>query len=631
MFPLSKLAKDQSTKFNKNFLICDIEAHNWTDFKVIGLYDGKNFTYYKDMEDFFKELVKDGEDKQVFAHFGGIYDFMFILKHAIEKTDLDLKITSLIPRGSGILCFDITHTQKVKKGDTEVEKKIKIRFNDSSALLPFGLDKLTKSFNVKHKKQKFDFTKWDGSVDDVLIDYLKDDCRGLYEVIDKFYKWPLISKSGRATTMASQALRVFRTFMDDNISALTDEVDGFTRKAYFGGRTEIFKPYFEDDTSFLKTYDVNSLYPSVMLSNEYPTQVEDRLYTYNSKKMGVWHVEVYVPDMYIPPLGSVVKVPSQYEYYLKGGQKKFKEYESDKFVFPVGTFTGYFTTAELEYARSLGVKIKKVYKGWTFKSGGAIFSDYINELYEMRLKAKSQGDGVTDIICKLLMNSLYGRFGMNPDKENLSFVYDNSSEIYMTLKGKNKDVPVFKVPTRLNTFYNVAIPTYVTSYARIMMHKFYMKCGEKIWYTDTDSLFTTKFFKDSDKLGELKLEYQSKRACFLLPKTYATEKISGTEELIKKIAMKGFDNKLAQNFSLDDFRHALEGEVGVLKMTNPSKMARFKTALRKKDFLVMMEEQERQIKSFYDKRRVYKTNSGQYETEPLVIRDGKVINASSWT
>jgi hypothetical protein len=115
----------------------------------------------------------------------------------------------------------------------------------------------------------------------------------------------------------------------------------------------------------------------------------------------------------------------------------------------------------------------------------------------------------------------------------------------------------------------------------------------------------------------------------LLPKTYATEKVvEGSSETVKKIAMKGFDNKLSQNFSLDDFRHALEGEVGVLRLTNPSKMARFKTALRKKEFLMMMGEQERQIKSFYDKRRVYKTSKGDYDTEPLHIVDGKVVNAS---
>lgn len=626
-WPLSRLVKDQSLNSHLPIYVCDIEAHKWIDFKVIGSYDGTNFKSFLTLDDYFHFMVEDGQDKQVFAHFGGIYDFMFLLKNITLETSLDLEVTSIIPRGSGVLCFDVVYTNRYKnKQEKEIVERVKLRFNDSSALLPFGLESLTKSFNVEHKKKKFNFETWDGSVTDELLGYLKDDCRGLYEVIHKFYDWPLIKYAGRGTTMASQALRVYRTFMTDDIPTLPKNIDNFTRKAYFGGRTEIFKPYFSSAKETLKTFDVNSLYPSVMIDRDYPTEFDERVFTYNPKKLGVWHVDVDVPEMYIPPLGSIVKVPSKYEYYLKRGVKKTKIYESDKFAFCTGKFSGYFTTPELEYARSLGVKIKKIHGGVTFKNGGKIFSRYIETLYKMRLKAQRDGDFVTDIMCKFLMNALYGRFGMNPVKEGLSFDSNVFSDIYLELKGKNKTVPIYKGSTVLNSFFNVAIPTYVTSYSRIAMHEHYMKCGENIWYTDTDSLFTTHNFKDSNNLGGLKLEYESKRACFLLPKTYAAEKISDKgDDVIKKVAMKGFDKKLAQKFTLDDFRHALEGELHVLRVNQPAKMARFKTALRKNDYLLMMNEHERGVKSTYDKRRIIKSG-GNYDSEPLHVRDGKVIN-----
>lgn len=627
MFALSKIKSDQTLNAQKAFCVCDIEAHKWIKFKVIGFYDGSEFKEFRSLDHFFRFLVDDLKDKQIFAHFGGIYDFMFLLKYIILESDMNLEVTSIIPRGSGILCFDVVYTNTyVNKKGIEVKESCKLRFNDSSGLLPFSLDKLSKSFDVKHKKGKFDFEKWDGKVTSELLAYLKDDCRALYEVLNKFYKWPLVARSGRATTMASQALRVYRTFLKDDIPLLPSKVDAFTRKAYFGGRTEIFKPYFESKDETLKTYDVNSLYPSVMLKNDFPVAYDDRVFDYDKNKMGVWHVDVDVPEMYVPPLGSIVKVPSSFEYTLKDGSKKTKNYESNKFVFPVGKFTGYWTTSELEYARSLGVKIRRVHQGITFKDGGPIFSRYIQKLYEMRLDAKAKGDTVTDIICKLLMNSLYGRFGMNPLKEGLSFDNTLSQEIYITLENELKKVPIFKHKNRLNTFFNVAIPCYVTSYSRIDMHKFLMATNERIWYTDTDSLFTPEEFNNSDELGELKLEYESSRACFLLPKTYAVEKQGVDLEKVKKVAMKGFDNKLAQKFSLDDFQSALEGELGVLKLTNPSKMARFKTALRKKDFLVMMDQQDRQIKSTYDKRKIFKNSRGEYDSEPLFIRDGRVAN-----
>ena len=618
MYTLKQLKRDYTHKMNNPFYVCDIEAHKWKEFRVIGLYDGTKFMEFRSLEAFFEHLFSDNESKNIYAHFGGIYDFMFLLKHIVFKSKTKIDIINLVPRGSGILCFDVINR----------ERKIKLKFTDSSALLPFSLEKLTKSFNVEHKKKKFDFDKWDGIVTDEMIEYLEADCRGLYEVLQRFHAWPLIAKAGKKTTMASQSLRVFQTFLENDIPSLRKNVDSFVRKAYFGGRTEIFKPYFSAGSQsyeHLKTYDVNSLYPSVMLDNDFPTRCQGRSYFYDPSQMGVWLVDVDVPEMYVPPLGSVIMVPSNYSHKNKKCVE-IRQRETAKFIFPTGRFTGYWTTSEIEYARQLGVKIRKIHFGYTFANGGKIFKQYIETLYEMRMKARADGDGVTDVICKLLMNSLYGRFGMNPDKENLSFDQLEDSEIYTFLENNRCKIPIFKNKVTLKTFFNVAISCFVTSYSRIAMHKHYMLCENDIWYTDTDSLFTTKNFDNNNNLGSLKLEYESKRACFLLPKTYATEKITDNMEVVKKICMKGFDNKLAQKFTLDDFKNALEGEVGVLRLTNPSKLARFRTALRKKDFLTMMEEQERQIKSYYDKRKVYRTSSGFFDSSPLHIKDEKVVN-----
>jgi hypothetical protein len=331
MFALRPIHTDQSLKEQKDFYVCDIEAYKWIKFRILGVYGPNDFYQeFRCLRQFFNFLVEDGQDKQIFAHFGGIYDFMFLMKQVVFDHDDSFEVTTIIPRGSGVLSFDVIYRDTYTNEDgKELTTIVKLRFNDSSALLPFGLENLTKSFDVKHKKGKFDFEKWDGKVTQELRDYLKDDCRGLYEVLTRFYNWPLIARSGRASTIASQAMRVFRTLMSEEIPPITGAVDDFVRKAYFGGRTEIFKPYYDDQKTTLKTYDVNSLYPFAMLAHEYPTQRDDREFYYNPKKMGFWHVDVEVPDMYVPPLGTVVKVPSEYEYYLKAGMKRTKKYESE--------------------------------------------------------------------------------------------------------------------------------------------------------------------------------------------------------------------------------------------------------------------------------------------------------------
>ena len=54
-----------------------------------------------------------------------------------------------------------------------------------------------------------------------------------------------------------------------------------------------------------------------------------------------------------------------------------------------------------------------MHKGYTFKAG-KIFSNYVETIYDLRLEAKNNQDKAKDVVCKLLLNSLYGKFGMSP-------------------------------------------------------------------------------------------------------------------------------------------------------------------------------------------------------------------------
>jgi hypothetical protein len=57
----------------------------------------------------------------------------------------------------------------------------------------------------------------------------------------------------------------------------------------------------------------------------------------------------------------------------------------------------------------------KVLRGYLFEKS-YIFTEYVDFLYE--LKVKSAKDYPDYILSKLLLNSLYGRLGMNPEMEN---------------------------------------------------------------------------------------------------------------------------------------------------------------------------------------------------------------------
>ena len=75
----------------------------------------------------------------------------------------------------------------------------------------------------------------------------------------------------------------------------------------------------------------------------------------------------------------------------------------------LGTFEMMLFSAEMDNAIKFGYSFEILW-GYTFDKGN-IFHDYVSILYEMR-KTYSKKDPM-NLIAKLLLNSLYGKFGMN--------------------------------------------------------------------------------------------------------------------------------------------------------------------------------------------------------------------------
>jgi len=636
---LCPIIDDGETKQVK-FLTIDIESHSWINHVVSGFYDiqRKVFKYNENLNQLLFDTVRycsEHEIESVFAHNGGKYDFNFFLQEFLF--DERFIVSGLIPRGSGLLCFTVQEREPVKLHNGE---GFKVVFRDSLALLPFGLAKLAKAMQVKVQKGNIDYhfvkEAWenidyrkvikenpskykivknarakkdfryinleDGNEHKIynredLLMYLEDDLVSLAECLEKFYEWDMVKKAGPSFTTAAQSVKIFQTFIKKQIWKLGGTSDDFVRRGYFGGRTEVFKPIFDNDydiknnpdgfskkaLQFLKKqkgkklnyYDVNSLYPTVMKNFKYPNKSKGWTYRYCAKTMGFWECLVDVPkDMFFPPLGV--------KHEIDG---------TEKLVFPTGRFKGVWSTYEIEYAKTLGIKVVKIFRGITFEDGGYMFKDFIDTLYNMRLEAKKKKDGVNDLLTKLMMNSCYGRFGLNVNREGLCL--DDGSAgliIHSELINPNtgETVRLMKEDVVLeHAFTNVAIAAYVTAYARILMHKIYLEAGpENTYYTDTDSIFTTKEFKTGDALGELKLEYTTTSAVFLLPKTYINEGVEG-ESFKKKVTMKGFDKKKIKDFTIQDFRGQLRGEIDALMVNQEAKFATLRTALQKGAFLAM--------------------------------------------
>lgn len=624
--------KSDRIKATEPFSVCDIEVAHWTRFLVIGHYDGRKFRHFKRLQKYFDYLFdepylntdektvtgawgmgKNHLKRVVYAHFGGKFDFMFLLDHIFFHTDWEIE--DIIPRGSSLLCFTLVKPAVIEN-NIQKEPEKRIMFRDSAAMLPFALRSLCENFHVDHLKLEIDYRRIK-KVTPKLVRYLMHDCKGLYEVIEKYYGWDLIRRAGQSFTIAGQAMKVLRTMIDEPILSLPPRVDEFVRPAYFGGRTEMFRPVFDGRKMGKKVscFDVNSLYPTVMRKHEYAKAFDTFTTKYHPDRLGVYDVTVEVPEnMWVPPLGVKHEIRGQ-----------------EKYIFPVGRFKTRCTTQEIEYARSIGVKILHTGRGALFHSGGHFFRRYVDTLYEIRERAAS--DSVDNVLAKLLLNSCYGRFGLIVERENV--VLDRGQlgvKPFMQLTDKQRRIiNLVKEPKILKTFTNVMVAEGVTANSRIHMHPLYMKCGKDLYYTDTDSLFTSKDLGNVKGLGGLKREYSGKTACFLLPKTYIVDDVEGLrgrdgKPVSKKVVMKGFEKKKIRDFEMDDFTCALEGDLRRLKVVNEPKFATFKTAVAKGRFIHMThtrdpetgEPSTREIRAIYDKRQIIKTKEG-FSTKPLVI------------
>jgi len=221
---------------------------------------------------------------------------------------------------------------------------------------------------------------------------------------------------------------------------------------------------------------------------------------------------------------------------------------------------GTWCTPEVEAALSVGYTLVHVYEvlHWE-ETNNDLFADYINLF--LRLKAQASGwppdvitkqdkddyirqfedkEGIRLVkeevkknpglrtLAKLLLNSLYGKFGQRVNMKKSKFV-TSSKELYDMLSDVSKSVNDFHVLTpstmlieysqarefqNIDPKTNVVISAFCSSYARLQLWQVMYSLGRRVLYHDTDSvIFTTLSPSDwqppvGDCLGDLTDELQ---------------------------------------------------------------------------------------------------------------------------
>ena len=340
-------------------------------------------------------------------------------------------------------------------------------------------------------------------------------------------------------TAPSNALEIFRvSFFPENVAMhrIGDELNIFERKAYFGGRNEMFRR----GVTGVRSYDVHSMYPSVMVENLYPDPgnetirdghlINSSMYHYKDGANANWEKYFRHPDNYLGIFTCIVDAPMTMIPLLP--IKKIVN-GAEKLIFPVGQFEGTWTSVELHQAEQDGVKILSCSEFVIYKRSIPLFKPYIDHCYSERLKAKYAENLPMSEFWKLMMNSLYGKFA-EYHKEGGYFgkAEDMPDEIAETLDGKRvapvtiDGVQYISVPADKRTEDSEhtfpCIPAFVTAYARLKLYrgaKAADAAGYRVVYCDTDSL------KITTKTGRMPDDEQKKEIDDILG---VTEDVLGT-------------------------------------------------------------------------------------------------------
>lgn len=579
--------KKKDININDKIITLDIETFKDEDGGLhpylVTWFDGVNFnSYYLSDYNSSSEMIikaltdlkrKKYHNHKIYIHNLAGFDGLFITK---ELANVGL-LTPIIHEGK-IISLKLTFSNENET------KSFTLLYLDSLQLLLTSLRKLCKAFNLEISKGIFphkfvnvnnldyigvlpsykyfinkdvteneyeDFKKslanneW--NLRKEAIKYCELDCLTLFNIMSGFndlmYNNLQIDMT-KYPTVSSLAMALFRMhYLNEEIKIpmISGQVYKDIKQSYTGGATDMFIPSNNViDGELVYAYDVNSLYPYVMANCELPsgkpTYFEGDIRKHNPDAFGFFLCEIETPEYLDHP---IIQVHSE----TKGGLRT---------VAGLGKFKGVIFSNEMDNAIKLGYKFN-ILSGYTFAKG-IVFDKFVNDLYEMRLEYDKSNP--LNFIAKILLNSLYGRFGMNDsfkettllDKESFLNYDIDSVDIQDIIKLEdnfmvqiNKDMTSTYLDNATQTHnVNIGIASAITSYARIVMSQYKNNSGSsnlKLFYSDTDSIYTNLAPEEMNNiytnvvsntgLGKLKLETISNNAIFLAPKSYCLRTIDG--------------------------------------------------------------------------------------------------------
>lgn len=511
-----------------------------------------NFIYGNCIDDFIKFCQNKRENYILYFHnlkFDGEYIFSYLLNNGYEcikdkKDRKDKTFTTLISDTGQFYSIEIFFETKNPKHIN------KVTIYDSLKILNFSVEQIAKDFNLPIRKLELDY-KTNREIGHILteheIEYIKNDVEIMARALKIMFDEDLTKM-----TIGSDALGNYKK-MNKNFNKyfplIPYQIDKDIRKSYKGGFTYLNDCYKEKETGAGFVLDVNSLYPSVMMYEKLP--FGDPLF-FNGK----YEKDLLYP-LYIQTFSCIFKVKEnkiptiQIKNNLSFIPNEYIKSSDGDIV----TLT--LTSVDLElFFEHYDVWEITYHSGWKFKAIKGLFTQYIDYWSKQKIDAKKNKNDALYRISKLMLNSLYGKFGLNPDvRSKYPYLNEDGVVKYAMYEQEQRDAIYIPVASFITSYARKKTITTSQKIKEYTLNKY----GKDLYvYSDTDSIHLLEVNEkelediidiDDYRLGAWKLESKFKKGKYIRQKCYIE---LGYDDVLN-VTVAGLPKKLAPLINFDNF------------------------------------------------------------------------------
>lgn len=489
----------------------------------------------------------------------------------------------------------------------------------------------------------------------------------------KLHNYKVITKWECEFDAELQADKELKDFVDNHPLIKMEALN--PRDAMFGGRTEAIRIYAESDAEHCMPFvDFCSLYPYAMKYLKVPIKHPKIHLPPDFPDVqnidGLIKCDILPPNnLFLPLLPARINKKLMFVLCRKCAeifnQQKCSHSDDERML------SGTWVVSEVQKAIQLNYKLIRIHEIWEYEvqeysvdGDNSLFVKYINKM----LKVKQMNSGFPQWVQneedkkkyveqyfkdsgilldiekitnnpgmrsngKFLLNSLFGRLALNPDK-SLTEIVTSAFRFYNMLADPNIDVNSitpcgeeslivnYDIPDELKptcSTINIVAAAFITAGARLRLYSCLEKMPGSVCYMDTDSiLLHHPKNKDSlptgNNLGDLESEVPDgltlKRYVSGGPKCYAYELENDKNEIVKSvIKIKG----ITQNSSNDHIVNFTKLKDMVLNSAEPEYVTYPRKIHRTKDFNIISKQLTKIFQPVNNKRRII---PGSYITLP---------------